>query len=399
MTSNALVLQCGGPTAVINASLAGVMGACLASPEINQLWGARHGLRGLVTGDWVDLTSYQGSNEWLRRLELQPGAVLESGRDRLDDSSVPEILDRLRHRDISVMFFIGGNGSMVAAREMSEGSKADAHRPDTSSLQVIAIPKTIDNDIAGTDVCPGYPSAARFVAQSVHDVGLDLYSMRGFDDVAVVEVMGRHAGWLAAAGALARWDDGAPPHLILFPELPLDEDEFLVAVEHKHEREKMCIVVAAEGVRDKRGTFLAEKHRPLDRDSTGQKLFGLAGGPSPYLAALINERLGLRCRQIRPDLTQRSSSAMASDVDRELAKQVGEYAVKAAVEGRSGVMIGLERQATEWQSVPVAFEQVIGRERLLPAQFIAPTDFDVTDDFLAYARPLLGNWRPGAIRL
>ena len=399
MTNNALVLQCGGPTPVINASLCGVMSSCHYSPNIDQLWGARHGLKGLASGDWLDLAAYQSAPAWLSRLEQQPGAVLESGRDRLDDEALPEIFDRLRRHDIRFVFLIGGNGSMQAARTIGEGAKASGYRIDENPLQVIAIPKTIDNDITRTDVCPGYGSAARFVAQSVHDVGLDLYAMRDFDDVAVIEVMGRHAGWLAAAGALARWDETAPPHLILLPEVPFDEEAFLNAVRRQHERQRMCVVVAAEGIRDKQGRFLVERHRTLDRDVSGQKLFGLAGGPSPHLAALINVRLGLRCRQMRPDLIQRSNSATASLVDRALARQVGEDAVQAALDGRSEVMMGLERLESGWRSVPVALDEVIGHERPLPAEFIASTGFDVTKDFLDYARPLIGEWRPVAIRL
>ena len=399
MASNALVLQCGGPTPVINASLCGVMSGCQRSPEIDQLWGARHGIKGLLSGDWIDLAAYQSAPEWLARLEQQPGAVLESGRDRLDDEAISETLERLRQRQIRAVFLIGGNGSMQAAQALGESARASGYRVGDQPLQVIAIPKTIDNDIPATAVCPGYGSAARFVAQSVHDVSLDLYAMRDFDDVAVIEVMGRHAGWLAAAGALARWDEAAPPHLILLPEVPFDEEAFLDAVRCQHERERMCVVVAAEGIRDKQGRFLVERHRTLDRDVSGQKLFGLAGGPSPHLAALINVRLGLRCRQMRPDLIQRSNSATTSSVDRALARQVGEDAVQTALDGHSEVMIALERCGSAWRSVPVALERVMGNERTLPSEFIAPTGFDVTKDFLDYARPLIGEWRPGAIRL
>ncbi|HXG63722.1 MAG TPA: diphosphate--fructose-6-phosphate 1-phosphotransferase [Blastocatellia bacterium] len=406
MTSNALILQCGGPTAVINASLCGIISACQNHPGIQQLWGVRHGLRGLAGGDWADLTGYRDSaGEWQSRqrklilLEFQPGAALGGGRDRLTEEDIPRILDRLQQHDIGVVFMIGGNGSMKAARKLSECARAAGYQVRGSPLRVIAIPKTIDNDIAGTDVCPGYGSAARFVAQSVHDVGLDLYAMREFDHVAVIEVMGRHVGWLAAAAALARWDNTAPPHLILVPEVSLDEDAFLVAVQRQYERERMCVVVAAEGIQDMQGTFLTERHQPAERDDSGQKLFGLAGGPSPYLATLIKQRLGLRCRQMRPDLMQRSSSAMSSEVDRNLARQVGEDAVTAAVEGRSDIMIGLERRGERWQSRPVPLGQVIGQERALPAPFISPANFDVTAEFIAYARPLLGQWSPGALRL
>ena len=399
-TTNALVLQSGGPTAVINASLWGVISACQIEPTIQRLWGARQGLLGLVSGDWIDLTDYRDIvGQKASRLEFQPGAALGSGRSRLAGEDLPGVLDRLQQHNIGFVFLIGGNGSMAAARKLVESAKPAGYQVTGDPLRVITVPKTIDNDIAGTDVCPGYGSAARFVAQSVHDAGLDLYAMRDFDDVAVIEVMGRHAGWLAAASALARWDDTAPPHLILLPEVPLDEEAFLAAVRRQHEREGICMVVAAEGVRDKRGAFLAEKHRSAERDATGQKLLAHAGGPTPYLAQLIQQRLGLRCRQMRPDTIQRSSSALVSEVDRALAKQVGLDAVKTAVEGCSAVMIGLERQGESWQSVAVPLDQVIGHERSLPVESIAPEGFNITADFLAYARPLVGNWFPGALRL
>ena len=395
--SNALVLQCGGPTTVVNASLSSVISACQSQPLIKRLWGVRQGLQGLVRGDWVELTNYRNPvGQKSSHLEFQPGAALGSGRDRLADEDLPQALDLLRQSSISFVFVIGGNGTMVVARKLAESARAAGYQANGVPLKVIAIPKTIDNDVVGTDVCPGYGSAARFLAQSVHDVGLDLYAMRGFDDVAVIEVMGRHGGWLAAASALARWDQTAPPHLILFPEIPLDEDAFLAAVQRWHERERLCIVVTAEGIRDQQGIFLAEKHQTAECDATGQKLLAHAGGPTPYLARLIQQQLGLRCRQMRPDIIQRSSSALVSEVDRALARQVGLDAVKYAVGGHSAVMIGLQRHQGNWHTVPIPLEQVIGHERVLPTEFIAPMDFDVTAEFLTYARPLIGDWSPVA---
>jgi 6-phosphofructokinase len=389
---NVLVLQCGGPTAVVNASLSGAIDKSQNHNSVKRLWGARRGFQGLMTGAWVDLTDYR--DRGARRLELQPGAALGSGRTPLRTEDLPVVWQHLDERDIRALLIIGGNGSMAAAESLSKGAIAAGY-----PLQVIGIPKTIDNDIAGTDASPGYGSAARFTAQSVHDAGLDLSAMRDFDDVVLFEVMGRYSGWLAAASSLARWNESAVPHLILLPEILLDENAFIAALEDWHRRKGVCMVVVAEGVRDRDGAFLAERYRKAERDGSGQKLLGFAGGPALYLAQLVRERLGLRCRQIRPETIQRSSGALASEVDRVLARRVGEDAVKAALEGRSGIMIALERSGNCWRSMPVSLDQVAGRERTLPPDFIDTMNFNVTPRFTDYARPLIGDWSPGAIDL
>lgn len=352
-------------------------------------------MRGLAAGDWVDLSNYREPNgDGGRRLEVQAGAALGSGRTLLEDRDLACVLERLRAREVGIVIFIGGNGTMSAARKLS---RAAAEARTTPPLRVIGVPKTIDNDVCGTDVCPGYGSAARFVARSVHDAGLDIAAMQDFDDVAIFEVMGRTSGWIAAAASLARGANCVAPRLILLPELAFDEEEFLVQVERWHERDGTCMVVAAEGIRDRQGNFLAERDQVVDRDASGQALVGIAGGPAPYLARLVRERLGLRCRQIRPDMIQRSSSALASEVDRLLAREVGSDAVRAAVEGWSDVMIGLERRDRRWSTVRVPIDQVAGRERTLPEDFIARNRFDVTPSFVSYALPLLGDWTPGAV--
>jgi ATP-dependent phosphofructokinase / diphosphate-dependent phosphofructokinase len=389
---NVLVLQCGGPTAVVNASLRGAIDQSQNHRSVKRLWGARRGLQGLMTGDWVDLTDYR--DQGARRLELQSGAALGSGRTPLRHEDLPVVWQHLDERDIHALVIIGGNGSMAAAENLSKGA-IEAGYP----LQVIGIPKTIDNDIAGTDACPGYGSAARFIAQSVHDAGLDLSAMRDFDDVVLFEVMGRYSGWLGAASSLARWNENAAPHLILLPEVSLHEDGFVAAVASWHGRKGVCMVVVAEGARDRDGAFLAERYRKAERDGSGQRLLGFAGGAAPYLAQLLRERLGLRCRQIRPETIQRSSAALASEVDRVLARRVGEDAVKAALEGRSGIMIALERTGNGWRSLPISLDQIAGRERTLPPDFIDARNFNVTPRFTTYARPLIGDWSPGVIDL
>ena len=389
---NILVLQCGAPTAVVNASVWGAIERSRNQRSVHRLWGARRGLHGLMTGEWVDLTDYRDQGS--RRLELQTGAALGSGRTPLRQEDMDIVWQRLGERDIGVLLIIGGNGSMAAAKSLSEGA-IGAGFP----LQVIGVPKTIDNDIAGTETSPGYGSAARFIAQSVHDAGLDLWAMRDFDEVVLFEVMGRYSGWLAAASSLARWSDSASPHVIVLPEVALDEEAFCSAVESWRRREGVCMVVVAEGARDRDGAFLAERYRQAEQDSAGQKLLGFAGGAAPYLAQLLRARLELRCRHVRPETIQRSSTALASEVDRALARQVGADAVQAAVEGRSGIMIALERTGDWWKSVPVSLAQVAGRERTLPPQFIDRQNFDVTPLFIGYARPLIGGWSPGVIDL
>jgi ATP-dependent phosphofructokinase / diphosphate-dependent phosphofructokinase len=256
---------------------------------------------------------------------------------------------------------------------------------------VIGVPKTVDNDLAGTDAAPGYGSAARWIAQTVRDIGLDLQTMRSFDDVVVLETMGRHAGWLAAASALARQGAGDPPDLILLPEVVFAEAAFLAAVQAIHRRKGICLVVASEGICDEAGSFVAEKLGRTEADGGGQKFLGLAPGVAPYLATRVRAALGLRCRHIRPDTIQRSSSALVSAVDRGLAEQVGVAAVDALCAGHSGVMIGLVRQLQGWTTRLVPFAEVAGRERLLPPAFYIPDRWEVTPAFVDYARPLVGE--------
>lgn len=393
---NVLVLQCGGPTPVVNATLAAVIATGQANTAIGDIWGSRLGWQGLVQGDWVNLTRCNAP--LLDQLRVQPGAALGSGRFPLADEALPAALQHLQSHRIGALLPIGGNGTMTAAQKLLRYAAEAGYTVDGLPLRIVGIPKTVDNDLPGVDAAPGYASAARMIAQTTRDLGLDLYAMRNFDDVAIFEVMGRHVGWLAAASALARQQPGDPPHLILLPELPLDEEDFLQSVQRVQQREEICLVIASEGVRDREGRFLAEKLGATERDGTGQRMLGLAPGVAPYLATLVRQRLGVRCRQLRPDLIQRSSSALASPVDRQLAIQVGEAAVLAVAQGQSGVMIGLVREGSQWQTTPVPFPAIIGQERTLPAAYWADCHYDVNAAFLAYLRPLVGSVDTPAVR-
>lgn len=383
---NVLILQCGGPTPVVNASLAAAIAACQTHRAVGQIWGARLGLQGLVQGDWVELTGLPATA--LERLSRQPGAALGSGRYRLREEELPAAFAHLAKRRIGVLLLLGGNGTMAAAHRLERHGVASGYKVDGQPLRVVGIPKTVDNDLAGTEVAPGYGSAARFIAQTVRDISLDLYAMRNFDDVAVLEVMGRHAGWLAAAAALARSHPDDAPHLILVPERPLDEEAFLTAVAAVHRRHDICLVVAAEGLRDSAGQFLAEKFQKAEVDASGQRMLGLAAGVAPYLAHLVRSRLGLLCRQQRPDTIQRSCRALAHETDRQLAVLVGRAGVEAALAGVSGHMVGLRHTPGGWETAPVPFAQVVGQERLLPASFLAADTYDLAPPFYDYTNTI-----------
>jgi ATP-dependent phosphofructokinase / diphosphate-dependent phosphofructokinase len=366
---HALVLQCGGPTAVVNTSLAALVRRWRGSMPAGVLSGGHHGLRALLTTDWRTLTD--AGDGWLAALDDTPGMALGGGRDRLSEPDVEHAVGLLAARGVETLFLIGGNGTMAAGRAIA-GCAERARVP----LRIIGVPKTIDNDIPHTDVCPGFPSAARFVVDAVRDIGDDVASMRGYEDVVLIETMGRHAGWLAAATALARSDPEDAPHLVLVPEEPCGEGPFLSAVRHQHARTGLCVVTVAEGVRDSSGAFFAERGADavVERDASGQVIFGRAGGPLPHLSALVRERLGLRCRLVRPDLLQRCSRAHVSRLDRRLADIVGTAAVDAAVSSQAGdaVMIALRIVGDRWTTESVPLEQVRGERTLSGGLLLDP---------------------------
>lgn len=376
MARKALVVQCGGPTAVINASLAAVVSGWRATG--GTIWGARNGLRGLASGNWIDLTSLGTSS--LATLAQQTGSALGGGRDLLAVSELESSMERLRSSAIEVLFLIGGNGTMAAAHTLQ---RAAGH-----ALHVIGIPKTIDNDLTGTDLTPGYLSAAHFAIRSVRGAGIDLRSMATFDDVAVVEVMGRHAGWLTAATTLARAKPEDAPHLLLLPEAPIDEEVLLARIAEVHSALGVCLVAASEGTRNLQGAYLGELAGSGGQDASGQLVFAYAGGVAAYLAGRVRGELGLRCRQMRPDTLYRSGGGVVSLLDRELARLAGEGAIRAAASGESGVMVALRRPSDgrmEWSTEVVPLNEVIGKERLLPPHFIAADGMDVTSDFHQWA--------------
>jgi ATP-dependent phosphofructokinase / diphosphate-dependent phosphofructokinase len=357
----ALVLQCGGPTTVVNTTLAAIVRRWRIVAPGQPLYGGRYGLAALSTGDWLPLDPY--GDDWLSTIEASPGMALGGGRDRPGEQDLRRAAALLASRSVGALFLIGGNGTMAAGRALHAAAEAAG-----IAARVVGVPKTIDNDIPATDVCPGFPSGARFLIEAVKDVAADVTSMRGYEDVVLVEAMGRHTGWLAAATLLARSQPGDAPHLVLVPEQPVSEDVFLDAVGERHARGGICVVTVAEGVRDAGGKFLAERglEREVERDAAGQVILGRSGGPLPYLASLVRRRLGLRCRLVRPDVLQRCSRAHIAPIDRTIAAMTGAAAVDyAATDRRLPAMIALKETPEGWQTEAVPLDQVRG-ERTLP---------------------------------
>jgi ATP-dependent phosphofructokinase / diphosphate-dependent phosphofructokinase len=388
---NLLVGQSGGATAVINASLVGVVRAALAEDAVGDIYGARHGIEGLLARDVVDLRA-QPAAVWDALLRT-PSAALGSCRYRLREGDADRALAILRALDVRYFLYIGGNDSADTALQLAAAADAAGYE-----LAVICVPKTIDNDLPDTDHCPGYGSAARFLALATIDSALCTAAMPDHYPVKLIEVMGRDAGWLAAATALGQVQDDDPPHLIYFPERLLDEAAFLEDVRAARERFGYVVAVVAETVRTPDGRQLGA-HAAQGTDAFGHPL---VGGAASYLTGLVRGALGLRARYDKPGDLQRMSSAAVSTVDRAEAKLVGRAAVRAALGGTTGKMVTLVRRPGPSYACDTGLTdlaRVANTQRPLPAEFIAPDGRGVTPAFRDYARPLIGEPLPQHPRL
>jgi 6-phosphofructokinase 1 len=387
-----LVAQGGGPTAVINQSLVGVVLEARRFGNVGRIYGARHGVRGIIHEDFVDLTRETSHN--LEMVAATPGSALGSTRDKPDLKYCQQIFEVLRAHGIGHFFYIGGNDSSDTVRIVSEEA-AKAGYP----LRSIHIPKTIDNDLVANDHTPGFPSAARFVAQAFAGANLDNAALPG---VYVAVVMGRHAGFLTAASALGKKfpDDG--PHLIYLPERGFSIDAFLADVKTMYERHGRCVVAVSEGIHDASGQpMLAQLAKELERDAHGNVQLSGSGALADLLCEEIKVRLGIK--RVRGDTfgyLQRSFIGCVSDVDAREAREVGEKAVQFAMWGERDGSVAIKRTgfySADYELVPLT--EVAGKTRVMDDAFIAPSGTDVTDAFRMYLRPLLGSGMPDAFRL
>lgn len=387
-----LVAQGGGPTAVINQSLAGVVLEARRHRGVERVYGARHGVRGIVDQDFVDLTQETSHN--LELVAQTPGSALGSTRDKPDLAYCREIFRVLRAHGIGHFFYIGGNDSSDTVRIVSEEARAAGY-----PLRCVHVPKTIDNDLVGSDHTPGFPSAARFVAQAFAGANLDNAALPG---VYLAVVMGRHAGFLTAASALGRKFDDDGPHLIYLPERDFEIERFLADVKAAYQRHGRCVIAVSEGIHDAAGKpILSQLAGELERDAHGNVQLSGSGALADLLCEEIKQRLGIK--RVRGDTfgyLQRSFVGCVSDVDQREAREVGEKAVQYAFWGDRDGSVAIRRSghyAVDYALLPL--QEVAGRTRTMEDAFIAPGGTDVTDAFRLYLRPLLGSGMPDAFRL
>ena len=391
-----LVAQGGGPTAVINQSLVGVAMEARRFGSIERIYGALHGVRGIVNEDFVDLT--QETHHNLELVANTPSSALGSTRDKPDLKYCQDIFKVLQAHEIEHFFYIGGNDSSDTVRIVSlEAEKAGY------PLRCMHIPKTIDNDLVGNDHTPGFPSAARFVAQAFAGANLDNAALPG---VYVGVVMGRHAGFLTAASALGKKfpDDG--PHLIYLPERTFAIADFLRDVKVTYERYGRCVVAVSEGIHDASGapvlSLLAKGlDKELEHDAHGNVQLSGNGALADLLCEEIKAKLGIK--RVRGDTfgyLQRSFMGCVSDVDQREAREVGEKAVQFAMWGQRSGSVAIKRTgfySVDYELLPL--EAVAGKTRTMEDEFITANGTDVTDAFRLYLRPLLGSGMPDAFRL
>lgn len=387
-----LVAQGGGPTAVINQSLVGVTLEARRFRNVNRIYGALHGVRGIVDENFLDLTQETSHN--LELVAATPSSALGSTRDKPDMAYCQKIFDVLRAHEIEHFFYIGGNDSADTVRIVSEEARKAGY-----PLRCIHIPKTIDNDLVGNDHTPGFPSAARFVAQAFAGANLDNAALPG---VYVGVVMGRHAGFLTAASALGKKfpDDG--PHLIYVPERTFELERFLADVKAMYARHGRCVIAVSEGVHDASGqpvaTLLAKE---IERDQHGNVQLSGTGALADLLCDEIKSKLGIK--RVRGDTfgyLQRSFIGCVSDVDQREAREVGEKAVQYAMWGDRDGSVAIKRTgfySVDYELQPL--DAVAGKTRTMEDEFISPSGTDVTDAFRLYLRPLLGSGMPDAFRL
>ncbi|MBK8523118.1 MAG: 6-phosphofructokinase [Betaproteobacteria bacterium] len=386
--TNAFYAQSGGVTAVINTTACAVIETARQYPEtIGKLFAGRNGILGALAEDLID-TSLESDAD-IARLRHTPGGAFGSCRYKLKgiDENLAQyerLIEVFRAHDIGYFFYNGGNDSMDTAWKVSQLSAKLGY-----PLICVGIPKTVDNDLPHTDACPGFGSVAKYVATSMREAGFDVASMAATSTkIFVMEVMGRHAGWITAACGLAGESADQPPHLLLFPEIPFDEAAFLARVETCVRDHGYCTIAVSEGLHDASGQLLS--------DMDTKDAFGHAqlGGVGQVVAQLIKDRLGLKYHWALPDYLQRSARHLASKTDVEQAYALGKAAVELAVAGRNAVMPGIVRLADapyRWEIGVAELVDVANVERKMPREFISADGFQITDKCRAYLAPLIAG--------
>ena len=383
---NLLYAQSGGVTPVINATACGLIETARANrDQLGKVFAGKDGIIGILNEELIDTTRV--SKKQIAGLRHTPGGAFGSCRFKLKSleesrAEYERLIDVFKAHNIGYFFYNGGGDSADTAHKVSMIGKKLGF-----PVQCIGVPKTIDNDLPVTDNCPGFGSVAKYVAVSIMEASLDVASMASSSTkVFILEVMGRHAGWIAAAGGLAQQEKGDPPHIILFPEIPFDEQSFLEKVDVAVKRWGYCSIVVSEGVRDPSGRFLADAGT---RDAFGHAQLG---GVAPVVAGIVKNKLGYKYHWAVSDYLQRSARHVASRTDVEQAYAMGKAAVEFALAGKSGVMPVVVRTSTKpyrWKVGEATLGRVANREKMMPRRFITKDGFGITPSARAYLEPLI----------
>ena len=388
MKKNVIVGQSGGPTAVINASLYGVVYEALNREDAcGTVYGMINGIEGFLNDRIMDMEPLEKSGE-LELIRTTPGSYLGSCRyklpEDLGDEVYPKLFEKFEQYGIGYFFYIGGNDSMDTVSKLSRYAEKTG-----SDIRFMGIPKTIDNDLVRTDHTPGFGSAAKYVASTVREIAVDASVYDNKKSVTIVEIMGRHAGWLTAASVLARKFDGDNPVLIYLPETAFDPESFIADVNEALEKVSNLVVCISEGINDGNGTFICELASDVGVDNFGHKMLT---GSGKYLENLVKEKIGVKVRSIELNVCQRCSSAMLSATDQKEAIASGAYGVKCAIEGETGKMIGFSRLAGEDYKIDYVAEDVnliCNQEKTVPLEWITGNGSDIGQEFIDYALPLI----------
>ncbi len=385
LTGNLLVAQSGGPTPVINASLAGVLTAALQYEDnIEEIYGAINGVEGILNEDLVDLAAE--SQQTVRLLRTTPGAALGSCRRKIkSEQDLARILEVFKARNIRYFHYIGGNDSQDSSNQIAEYCAQNGYE-----VRVVGVPKTIDNDLVLTDHCPGYGSTIKYIATTVRELACDCASLGRNDLVTILEVMGRSAGWIAAGASLSkrRGNAGDAPHLVLLPEVPFRREAFVNAVKDVLSTQKHCVVVAAEGLVDEEGNYLGADASQLDN-------FGhpKLGGVCEYLRNVVEESFsGVKTRTCKPGHIQRTASHCVSKTDSDEAFLAGAAAVKAAIAGETGKMVILVREEKDRYGVTTglaSLSEIANGVKKFPENWIGEGGMTIGYQFVRYALPLI----------
>lgn len=386
---NLIVGQSGGPTAVINSSLYGVVSEGIAhSDEIGEVYGMVNGIEGFLEDRILNFREAL-PGEQLDYLKHTPGAYLGSCRyklpESLEDPVYPLLFQKFEEMNIGWFFYIGGNDSMDTVSKLSRYAAKTG-----SSIRVIGEPKTIDNDLVHTDHTPGYGSAAKYVASTVREITLDA-SVYEKKSVTIIEIMGRHAGWLTAASALARKYKGDNPFFIYLPESAFDTEKFLKDVESAFEKNCNVVVCVSEGIHDADGTFICEYDSSVGTDTFGHKMLA---GCGKYLENLVRDRLGVKARSVELNVSQRCSASLISAADQKEAVSAGRFGVQAALNGETGKMVSFVRRQAEDGSYQMEcgledVNLICNEEKEVPAEWITENGSDVSEEFIKYVAPLV----------